>query len=230
LPPRASTQKLGYLIAAALLVGIALDLSRTPRPLVWAGLVLLPPAALVWLAWPRLAGGAWGASGLMLVVLALAAVALLLRLEQAAAHGADGGRTAAVILLVASLGLGGTAVYGASALMAQLAFGLAAATGGFLLWNWPKPRLQFGVAGLLGAGGGFVLIAAVLVLYSRASVAALGLILLAFLADSPARRLKLGAGVVAGAVQPVVLAALAAVPVAAAVAVAGVVAGGGLRY
>jgi hypothetical protein len=75
-----------------------------------------------------------------------------------------------------------------------------------------------------------VLIAAVLVLYSRASVAALGLILLAFLADSPARRLKLGAGVVAGAVQPVVLAALAAVPVAAAVAVAGVVAGGGLRY
>ena len=122
--------------------------------------------------------------------------------------------------MVAALGLGAIAIFGAAPELGQISFGLATALGGFALWNWPVNRYPFGGALLLGAGGALIALAFVLVLYSETSPIALAILLLCFFADVAAKRVKLPAGKFGDALRPFVLIGLALVPALAAIAVA----------
>ena len=128
------------------------------------------------------------------------------------------------MLLAASLGSSGIALYGTSASIAQFCGALAAALGGFLLWNWPRPRDVFGGGGVCGAGGALVFLLSVLAFYTRASKLALLLACGALGADAlisrmefPLLRSTVG--------RPFGVAAAALIPVALALAVAHATAG-----
>ncbi|MDP6843158.1 MAG: hypothetical protein QGH73_15920 [Rhodospirillales bacterium] len=132
--------------------------------------------------------------------------------------------TPAIMLLFAAIGVSIVALLGASASIAQLAGTLAAAIGGFLLWNWPWARYPLGAAGVLGGGGVLLSLVLTLGLFSEdVSRPALGLLILIFLAPPLAARLPLGRHAVLG---PVVLGIVAAIPVAIAALIA-FAAGGG---
>ncbi|MDQ2104227.1 hypothetical protein QSG27_16110, partial [Azospirillum sp. C340-1] len=119
----------------------------------------------------------------------------------------------------AAVAVGGVALVGASASVAQLAFALAAATGGLLLWNWPVERHAWGNAGQ-AALGILVLLAATLTFFSSARAEALLLVLPAFFADRLRDRLPLPRTAAGRAMGTVALTVLALVPAIAAVGVA----------
>ena len=86
-----------------------------------------------------------------------------------------------VALLVAALTFAVVAFLGSSASIAQGAGAVAAASGGLLLWSWPRDRWpRPGAAALLGALGALALLGQQALLYTRASatsLAAMALIL-----------------------------------------------------
>ncbi|MGD9537036.1 MAG: hypothetical protein AB7P52_04700 [Alphaproteobacteria bacterium] len=214
LPPVSANQKLAYVVAAGLVLGFLLDFLR--RPPFWRELVYVAgtAAALYWIAKPPSGADAWTLLGL--IALWLAVLILGYRLEK--------GRAAVLVpcvqLLIAALGLGVIALFGRSASLAQLSFGLATALGGFMLWNWPVARYPFGAALLLGAGGALAATAYVLALYSETSLIAMAILLLCFFTEFAAKRVKLPAGKLGEALRPIVLAGITLIPALAAVAVA----------
>lgn len=215
-PPVASVQKLAALVLAGLVAGLVLDGLRDPVVLRWPPIVAGPAVALYWLALPRLAQ-LEATTVLILALLCAASLIVLVRLEGVRKQP---GLAAPVMLGFGALGVALIAFLAHSASIAQLAFALAAAIAGFGLWNWPRPRYRFGMAALLGGAGALLGLVAVLVLYSRASPIALALLLPIFFADIPARRIRLGSGLLASALEPVLLAGLSLVPLIAALGVA----------
>ncbi len=181
LPPwlaRSSTQKLPGLVLAALVVGWALDSSgiaaRAPR-LRRVAIGALAVLGICWLGWPLLRS--LEAPDLVLVAaVSLAGASALVHLgrhEESRDREKGSDLDAPVMLLAASLGCAGIALYGSSASIAQLCGALAAALGGFLLWNWPRPRDRFAGAGVCGAGGALVFLLSMLAFYTRTSKLAL---------------------------------------------------------
>lgn len=214
-PPRTAAQKLPYLVAGGTLLGILLDArgpSRSPAVLL---ALALPVVVVGWLAWGRLAAPTVENLVPAGAVLAAGVVAAL---RLARWRGSE--TTAPVMLLVAALGLAGVAAQSASISIAQLVGALAAALGGFLLWNWPVARYPFGWAGLLGGAGGLLALATQTTLFTAASPVALGLLALVFLADLALDPRRLDASAWRRALAPVLLALICALPAAAAVAVA----------
>ncbi|HYH17354.1 MAG TPA: hypothetical protein VD995_01940 [Azospirillum sp.] len=216
-PPVAAMQKLFYVAAAFLAAGVLLDAMAARRPVRRAVALAAPAAALTWLALPILlraaTPGTW-APGVWLTVAGtlLAAGVAMLRLERRL----DDGVTGPVIVVAAAVGTGVVALLGGSASILQLAMAVAAATGGFLLVNWPRQRHRVAAALLLGAGALVPVLAGQLVLYTRTPAVAVALLLPVFFADIVADRLP----VRAGAWRPVLLGMLCLVPVLLAVAVA----------
>jgi len=215
LTPVSNQQKLAYVVAGRLIIGFLMDFSRRPpfyRELVY---IVGAAAALYWMALPKIAGGtAW--TYLSLVALWIAAGLIGYRLEKSRANVVN----ACAPLLVAALGLGLVALFGRTGSYSQLAFSLATAFGGFMLWNWPIARYPFGATLLLGGAGALVTIAYALALYTEASPYALAMLLLCFFAEPVARRIKLPAGKIGEAFRPVAVGAVALIPALAAVAVA----------
>jgi hypothetical protein len=213
-PPRTVAQKLPYLVAAGSVLGVVLDARPLPRAMALLVALAWPAVVLGWLAWPRLAAPSLG--GLAPVAAAYAGGAFaLVRLQHWRGHET----VTPTLLLAASLGLAGLAVLASARSLGQLAGVLAGAVGGFLLWNWPVARFPFGWGGLLPAGGALVALAGQALLFTRVSPLALGLLLTVFLADRvapPGGSTGRGRRVLA----PVLLAAVAAVPVVAALALA----------
>jgi hypothetical protein len=117
-----------------------------------------------------------------------------------------------------ALGVAAVCLLGGSAATAHLAFALAAATVGFMLWNWPVTRYPFGFSALFAGAGSLPLLAGHALLYARASAPALALILLVFLADAPAR--WVGGGRRVRGLNLVYLTLLCLLPMAAALLVA----------
>jgi hypothetical protein len=221
LPPRASTQKIAYIALAGLALGAALDAAGAGRGVLgWASVALGTLLAVGWLYGRQLLAAPTAEQIALAAAVALGGLFLLARLEVAR----DDAPSAAVMLLVAAAGAAFVAVLGRSAALGQLAGALAAATGGFLLWNWPVARYRFGAAAVLGAGGALVAILASLAFFTAASRIALALLPLVFLADSAAARLPLGKK---PALRPVGLGLVALVPAALAVAAAYLAADGG---
>ena len=176
LPPPASTGKLFWAAVAGIALGLLLDIGRVGdrpgRVLLGLGMV----ASVGWIAAPLLAAG----NQLSLIgLMALIGVVPALLPD----NGGDDQRQT-VLLPYGALGLGAgiavgaTALIGSSASLAQLGLGLAAIAGGFLIWNWPAPRHVWGLSARVALGLP-VLVATVLVLFSRAGT---GWLLLALLA------------------------------------------------
>lgn len=189
LPPPSSMGKLFWAAAAGLLLGAGLDAAGVKGRSGAAVLALWLVAALVWIALPALDGLA---AAVTLAVLVAGGAAFLFGTVPAGKGGPVGG---AALLLSLALAVGGAALIGSSASIAQMALALAAAAGGFLLWNWPVARHGWEQAGRAALGIA-VLLAAVLALFTRADAAVLLLTLPALLAgrvrpplpDTPAGR------------------------------------------
>lgn len=210
-PPGSAEHRLVYLVLGGGVLGALFDGLRPGRAVQWW---LIGCAALVgvgWIAWPRVVG-----ASAPVVIMAAGAVAwsmvILGRLEAAGERGT----VAPVMLLVAALGMAPLALDGASAAFAQLAGALAAAAGGFMLWNWPTPRMPFGRAGVLGGENALVLLGVSLAFHTSASVPALVMLGGVFFADAVAERVPVGRGLVQRLLAPVVLALVALVPAVAA--------------
>ncbi|MBP2293803.1 hypothetical protein [Azospirillum rugosum] len=207
LPPPSSMGKLFWSVAGGFVLGVVADAvgvrGRAGSALAAAWLA----ASLVWIALPALDTPA--AFATLLVLLLVGACVVFGRVD------ANDGRNAvasAAVLLALALAIGGTALIGSSASIAQMALALAAATGGFLLWNWPVERHGWGVSGRV-ASGTAVLLAGVLALYTQTEAAVLLLALPALLAERLGRRLPLpdsGLGRAAGGAAVTVLSVLPA--------------------
>jgi hypothetical protein len=181
-PPQTSLQRLLYVIAVSLFLGTVLDLRR-PRDWVLSVLIVLwGAAAVAWIAEPRLRD----ADDLALArvgILYVATLLVLFRLQERLSAGL----VPSIMTFSAALGIGGVSVIGGAVAAGQMAFALAAATFGFMLWNWPVVRYPFGLSALFAGAGALPLLAGHSLLYADANPAALALILLVFLADAPAR-------------------------------------------
>jgi len=211
LEPRGATQKIIYIAIGGLAVGLLADLWRVPRWMHWLALLLWPSVALAWLA-ENLLAQATRDTWLLLAPIWISICVVLARLRVAARRDIDCG----AFLLVFCLGLGFVALLGRSAVLAQFCLALAAAIGGFLVLNWPKPRFVFGSAALVGAGGTAAALAAILALFTGVNKWALGTLTLVFLSDPLFHRLLPSAG----PLRALALTTLAALPALAAIAIA----------
>lgn len=221
-PPSGALQKLAYVAAAGLAIGLLLDLLRAG--VIWARLlgVLALVAALAWVFESQVRQ----ADPRALLQPALLAAGGALALWRVAGQRAQG-VAPAVAVIVAALGLAGVALVSASLSIAQLAGALAAAVGGFALWSWPVARFPFAAGGNFAALIPLLALAAVTTLLTKAPVWALAPLLLVFFADLVSSRLPAGSGRWREALQPVYLAVIAAIPAALAVGLAVYAAGGG---
>lgn len=221
LPPGSSLQKIVYIALIGLFLGAVLDflIDRAPiRPvaLIWPGVIT------AWLGWQQLLGFevldlarlflVWFAGGFIFDRL------LALRTTEIIAP---------TMVLVTGIGMSAIALIGAAASLSQLAAAAAAATGGFLLWNWPKQRYPFSITALFGAASALFGVGAATVLFTRASTLALAILLLVFAAGSIRDRLPLCSKPVWG---PIAFGAIAAITALLAIAVAFFVAPGSTDY
>ncbi len=185
LPPRSSSQKLVYIALIGLLLGAVLDflLNHVPTrlvALVWPGVIL------AWLGWQQLLG-LEPFDLVRLVLLWCAGAFIFDRLLAFRAVEI----IAPTMVLVAGIGMSAVAFIGAAASLSQLAAVVAAATGGFLLWNWPKRRYPFSMTTLFGAASALFGVSATIVLFTRANPLALAILLGIFTVGSIRARLPL---------------------------------------
>jgi len=180
-PPKSASHKLGYLLAFSGLLSVLIA-AMPDRLRAWR--VLVPSAIVLGLAWIAESKIKQGQFLVLLAVLAGAAIAFA-ALERARAEAAEIGTTA----LVAAFGLAGIAFLAPSASLTQMAMAVAAALGGYLLWTWPKPRLDFAEAGFMAILAPLIWLAGQMALYSKASPLALAIIPAAALAPYLGRRL-----------------------------------------
>lgn len=238
-PPVSSTQKIFFIAILGTIVGAILNAIRandgTERFAMVQGVWI---ASIVgWLGWkvPFLdASGTFTLAWLGYSAQWISGVFTLLALIGTGAVGTlflwldrRNGACWAVMLMMAAIGVSFIALLGSSASYAQLSGGLAAATGGFLLWNWPKDRFSLGWAAFLGGSGALIALVSSLALFTTASKLALALILPVFFCSRLAARLPLAANPV---IAPFILAAVCLVPVGIAVLVAYLSSGGGSGY
>lgn len=213
LPPRASSQKLAYLLGVAAVVGLALDLVGVRRRLVIVTAGLYWCASIVWLAGNRLSAmePAFGA------LLAASLAAALLLAWQFGRLAAEQVTLPLVALGFAAAGLGGVVVLGGSASIAQIAFALAVAVAGLFIWNWPRGRFEFAASAMLAGVGAWLWLAAQALFFTGVSYWALALLLMVpFMERIQARLLPCNDP----RLRPVLLLPLCFVPCAAALALA----------
>jgi len=207
-PPPSSMGKLFWSAVAGLLLGVAIDAAGLKGHTASVPVAVWLVLALGWIAGPALDSLA---AAVPLAV--LLAVGVWIALAGSSAAGTRPAAPAATLLALA-LSVGVTALIGSSASLAQLGLALTAATGGFLLWNWPTERHVWGASGRVALTLP-VLLVAILALYTQIQTATLLLALPALAAGPLSRRLtvpqtRFGLGTVTVTVLAV-LPALAAV-------------------
>ncbi|GGK71334.1 hypothetical protein [Amphritea balenae] len=139
-PPKATSQKLPYLIMAGAIIGLLVDALNIKGWSYKLVSLIIPLGMVGWLFGARfnsmdLVGGFY------LIVITLLAILTLWQGDNQR-NRIDSG----LKLLFISGGLGAILLIGSSAMLAQTAFGLMAAIGGLLLWNWPKFRFNIGAS------------------------------------------------------------------------------------
>ncbi len=214
LPPPSSMGKLFWASAVGLVLGVVMDIVGARMRVGSVLSAVWLAVSLVWIALPALDS----LTGILslLVLLAVAAWVSFGRL----ASGADDSPVAsAAPLLALALAVGGTALIGSSASIAQMGLALAAATGGFLVWNWPVERHVWGLSGQ-AAFGVVILLACVLTLFTQTQTAVLLLALPALFADRLRRRLRVPDTGFGRAVATAAVTALAVLPALVAVGAA----------
>lgn len=177
-PPRAASHKLIYVVFISILFGIAIDVigrTRVIKPLVLVFLI----TSLTWLGWNQIIAVNWEGIVSLIGLILLAVVAMLTYLDNPQ-HQSD----TPIVLLVVAIGLGAISIFASSALIGQLCFVLAAALGGFMLWNWPKEHYPFTLVGVICVSSILFSLAAVLLLTAKPNLIGLGLLGLALFSDS----------------------------------------------
>ena len=211
-PPQDAIQQVAYLAFAGTVLGAVLDIADIPRPARRVAFIVWPVVIVTWLGWERLLAGD---TITVLVLVALWAAGAVIFDRLFADDGPDA--TAATMLLAGAVGVGLVALISMAGPFARLTGALAAATAGFLLWNWPRPRFRFAHAAVFGGGGALLALATTTVLLTPASPIALVIVVAAFGARTLADRLP---GREQPAAAPLVVGMVAALPVLVAVAVA----------
>ena len=223
-PAAGGKQKIFFLGLAGLVLGLLLDISGRAAVVERIAIVVFPAAGLLWMAQRLLSFGVDLEILLPLVLLWAVSVVILWRLSLAGAHG--GIMVPGIQVVVASVGVSVVALVGASASLAQLSGGLAAATGGVLLLAFVAlvvfgSRYGFGALGVFGAGGTLLALSYVLVLFTEdVSLWALAILSLIFLTDLVPLNIRFGNDAVRRALRPVALTLIAAIPAVVAIGVA----------
>ncbi len=231
-PAVASKQKLFYIVAVAFALGWVLEAIR-PRHL-WLVVASLaaPALAVYWIAARSLANAKDTWTLLTVVLLWIAGVVVLWRLaansrEEKDPRGGIGDRSglfAPSCLLVAALGAAVVFLNGAEIGLTQLNIALGAIVGMYMLVNFvgfvaTGRSFNFGAIGIIGGGVIWLACAFVGVLFgSSVSRIALAILLLCFLLDPLARRIRFGDGRLGRVAQPLCYGAVVALPAIAAVA------------
>lgn len=226
LPPPSSMGKLFWASGAGLLLGVVADAAGIRGRIASAVLAVWLAASLLWIALPALDSAAAIVS--FVVLLGTAAWVAFARGSQT--HGDEGPgdespMAPASTLLALALAVGGTALIGSSASIAQMALALAASAGGFLLWNWPVERHGWGLSGRVATGIA-VLLAAVLALFTQTQAAVLLLALPALLAGHVRRFLPQGDGLIGRAASSAAVTVVAVLPALVAIGAAFALTGG----
>lgn len=139
-PPKASSQKLPYLIVAAGLIGVLFDYFEIRGRHYKLACLLLPLPMIVWVFGARF--NSIDLSGVFFLTAVWFVATYALWQGEQRREQIDTGLKA----LFFSGGLGVILLLGSSGMLAQTALGLMAAVGGFLLWNWPKFRFSIGAS------------------------------------------------------------------------------------
>ena len=174
-PPISSTQKLFYIMLIAAGIGLAFELFRPGLILKIAVIGLLPLAALIWLAGrllvpldPRILPD--------LVTLYLGTIGVKWCLAQAdpreSLPAAVPALAASILMMVDAAALGVVAFFGGAPIIAQLAFVLASASGGYILIAWifyvfNGENFRFGMVGRTCIVDATAAIAYIYVLYAE---------------------------------------------------------------
>ncbi len=166
-PPATILQRLPWIFALAWLAGVTLAGTVGNRLL--HGLVL----AAAWLAASWWLGVRDVTEMLLFPLGGVLVIAGLLRASEERAE-------AATLVVVAGLGLAGLAFAAGSLMLFQFSLMLAAAVGGVALWQWPRPRIRFGVAGIGVAAISWLALAQSALLLTPASPIAVALLCFAF--------------------------------------------------
>ena len=161
-PAQSGSEKLALLFVLLLVGGIVLDMFLAGRILTTAAACLAVLAVTLWLAWPQLMRWEPGLI-LPLTLVALLGLACLAMLGKTPADGTNRPAT----LVIAALALAGASFNAGSLVLMQVALALAAAIGGFALWNWPSARMPFHLAGVAVGGIGCFALALLLVLLTE---------------------------------------------------------------
>ncbi len=212
-PPPSSMGRLFWCAVAGTVLGLAADAAnlRGAKATALTGVWLL--ASLAWLTLPALSS-----AGSALVAVPLLAAGAWIVFGRVPA-GQAGPATSGAVLLALALAVGGTALIGSSASLAQAALALAAATGGFLLWNWPVERHAWEVSGRVGFGI-LLLVAAALAFFTQARVEVLLLAVPALFVDRLRGRLPTPDTTAGRAMATAAVTILAILPAVAAVGAA----------
>jgi len=221
LPPPSSMGKLFWASAAGLLIGVVADAAGVRGRIASAVLAGWLAASLVWIALPALDS----ASAIVSLVVLLGTAACVAFARGSQTQGAESPMVPASTLLALALAVGGTALIGSSASIAQMALALAASAGGFLLWNWPVERHVWGLSGRVATGIA-VLLAAVLALFTQTQAAVLLLALPALFAGHVRRFLPQGDGPVGRAASSAAVTVVAVLPALVAIGAAFALSGG----
>jgi hypothetical protein len=214
-PAQSGPEKLALLFVLLLLGGIVLDIMLAGRIVTAAAACLAVLALTLWLAWPQLMRSEPGLL-LQLTLVALLGLACLAMLGKTPANGTN--RPA--MLVVTALTLAGASFNAGSLLLMQVALALAAAIGGFALWNWPNARLPFHATGVAVSGIGCLALALLLVLLTEIRPWALLPLPLVFAAGSVVRRLPMPRRLSRRALEPVFITLIGLLPMLATIMLA----------
>ena len=206
-PARSGMQKLPLIFVLLLAGGMVVDIIKPGRIAVMLTTIAAIVVIALWLGWPQLTSGDTG----MLLPLTSASLLALISLYGLAAAQPDGANRSAMIVL-AALGLAGASFNASSLALFEVALALAAAVGGFALWNWPQPRLPFVATGISVGGLGCFAVALLLLLLTQIRPWMLLPLPLIFAADAVARRLPVPARFRRTTIEPLYIAAIGLIP------------------
>ncbi|MBV1787485.1 hypothetical protein KQ940_05390 [Marinobacterium sp. D7] len=183
-PPRSSSQKLPYLVAGALLLGLLIDSLDLRARVQQTAMAVLAITGIGWLLYGRF--DRIDVAGWILLPMLFAAPMLAQQRCLERRDSLDGG----ILLLLASAGIGAITLIGASASMAQIGFALMAALGGFLLWNWPTRRFPLNATVQLSTLTALLALATQMLFYTKANGWALLLLTPLLLVDRVGRNME----------------------------------------
>lgn len=213
LSPQGAFQQAPHVALAGLALGLLVVAGGVRRSVLLAVAVVFAVVA-IWSAMGQPAGWTWRI-GLTTALLAAAWTLVLVRLEARPASEP----TAAVMLTVLAIGVGLVALTTGNEDTGRVALAVAAASAGFLAWNW-FAGWPFLAPAVLGGGGVVLALATGPALNGGAASWALPVLLLVVFADGTAQRLPSGSGLARKLVQPLLLALVCLLPVALALTVA----------